>query len=136
MNYYKQALEAAGAIVTDFQEFGDYQGTWLAVLDDGRVVEGSYGSCSGCDALLGEFDFKAHEHGDSDYYDPLHDGPKDGCEECVEFQRKFKEFGEGYILAAVSREQLAGIYEKRCADEYCTDDEKEILTWLRKGNAK
>ena len=52
---YTVALEAAGATVRAYQEFGSYQGDWWArvVLPDGREgwVTSSYGSCSGCDAL-------------------------------------------------------------------------------------
>jgi len=56
---YQGALEAAGAKVLAFSKFGDYQGTWWAkVAFEGKVgwVTGSFGSCSGCDAIEGEFD--------------------------------------------------------------------------------
>lgn len=55
---YQEALEAAGAIVLDFTKFGSYQGDWWAVVDyQGKRgwVNGSYGSCSGCDAFESEF---------------------------------------------------------------------------------
>lgn len=57
---YESALEAAGAKVLAFETFGDYQGTWVAKVEyNGEVgyVEGSYGSCSGCDAFEGEFGY-------------------------------------------------------------------------------
>lgn len=58
---YQQALEAAGAIVHAYEMFGSYQGDWWAkvTLPDGRngFVRGSYGSCSGCDALQNMFGY-------------------------------------------------------------------------------
>lgn len=57
-NSYRRVLEAAGAIVRDFREFGSYQGDWFAVLADGTVIAGTYGSCSECDAFESEFDCK------------------------------------------------------------------------------
>lgn len=53
---YEEALEAAGAHVTEFREFGSYQGDWFARIGD-TVVQGSYGSCSGCDAFADEFGY-------------------------------------------------------------------------------
>ena len=55
---YKQALLAAGCEILKFQEFGDYQGEWIALVKyKGRTtwVFGAYGSCSGCDAFQSEF---------------------------------------------------------------------------------
>jgi len=62
---YSEALTAAGCKVIDFKEFGSYQGTWLAFVQyngEKGIVEGSYGSCSGCDAFEAEFGF---------IYDPI-----------------------------------------------------------------
>ena len=55
---YQRALEAAGARIIAFEEFGSYQGTWVARVEYGGEtgwVIGSYGSCSGCDAFEAEF---------------------------------------------------------------------------------
>lgn len=55
---YLEAMEAAGAKVKAFEEFGSYQGDWWALVEyEGRRgwVTGSYGSCSGCDAFEAEF---------------------------------------------------------------------------------
>jgi hypothetical protein len=57
MTDYNDCLEAAGMDVEVFGRVGDYQGDWYAVGTwQGRrvVVTGSYGSCSGCDALESE----------------------------------------------------------------------------------
>lgn len=56
---YRKALEAAGAEIHEFKEFGSYQGDWWAkVKFKGKSgwVRGSYGSCSGCDAFQAEFE--------------------------------------------------------------------------------
>lgn len=56
---YEGSLEAAGAKVLAFSEFGDYQGSWYAKVEyEGKTgwISGSYGSCSGCDAFQSEFD--------------------------------------------------------------------------------
>jgi hypothetical protein len=47
-------LELAGARVIAYETFGSYQGDWLAKVEHNGAVKwihGSYGSCSGCDAL-------------------------------------------------------------------------------------
>ena len=57
---YREALEAAGAEVLEFAEFGSYQGDWWAkvkVNDEVGFIHGYYGSCSGCDAFEAEFGF-------------------------------------------------------------------------------
>jgi len=51
---YQDALMAAGANVIAFQEFGDWQGSWVALVEyksERGWVRGSFGSCSECDAL-------------------------------------------------------------------------------------
>ncbi len=58
MSGYCDAIEAAGAEVLAFGEFGSYQGDWYAKVKwEGQtvLVGGAYGSCSGCDAFEAEF---------------------------------------------------------------------------------
>jgi len=72
MNRYHESLVAAGAVVLEFEEFGSYQGDWLAVVDyNGKrgLVWGSYGSCDHCDAFEAEFDWDAD--GAPDYSERL-----------------------------------------------------------------
>lgn len=55
---YQEAMEADGAEVLAYKEFGSWGGTWLAKVKYGGVVgwvTGSYGSCPGCDAFEAEF---------------------------------------------------------------------------------
>lgn len=96
---YEEALEAAGAVVHAFGQFGDYQGTWWAkVTYNGEVgwTNGSYGSCSGCDAFEAEFGFTdrgCDEHRDSPR-------PED-CLDCKQVEDAYNirlaDFGRSYL---------------------------------------
>jgi hypothetical protein len=47
---YKECLELAGATVIDYEEFGSYQGDWLAYVEyKGKkgFIKDYYGSCTG-----------------------------------------------------------------------------------------
>ena len=102
---YQQAIEAAGCDVIEFKEFGSYQGEWLAlVIHDGEVgiIEGSYGSCPGCDAFEAEFGWE----------DP-------GAE-------KLKEFGETYLPALPISHYITQ-FEKRVSDWEWDSEAKEML---------
>lgn len=60
-NSYHWVLEEAGATVHAFQDFGSYQGDWLAkVTYNGKTgwIKDCYGSCSGCDAFESESGWK------------------------------------------------------------------------------
>jgi hypothetical protein len=88
---YRSALEAAGATVRAFEEFGSYQGEWWALVEyEGRRgwVNGSYGSCSGCDAFQAEFSFCDEERWDdaAGKYVPS-----------SEYPAKLAEFGREYL---------------------------------------
>jgi len=69
---YETALKAAGAEVHCFESFGSYQGDWWAKVTYNGVtgwINGSYGSCSGCDAFEAEFGWNDDEK--SDYQERL-----------------------------------------------------------------
>lgn len=92
---YQEALEAAGAEVLVFEQFGSYQGDWLArVLYEGQelYINGSYGSCSGCDAFEAEFGFDEQKCNVHIYQ---YDSPD--CTECkAAYQQKLADFGRRY----------------------------------------
>lgn len=51
---YQDALEAAGAEVLAYKEFGTYQGDWVALVRYGGKtswIRDYFESCCGCDAL-------------------------------------------------------------------------------------
>lgn len=55
---YQRALEAAGATVHAYEEFGSYQGDWWArvtIGDRSGWIHDYFGSCSGCDAFEADF---------------------------------------------------------------------------------
>jgi len=100
MGYY-EALEAAGAEVLAFEQFGSYQGDWWAKVNyNGRQfwIHGTYGSCSGCDSFEAEFGWSEDQCEDHKYK------PKDehfdcaACQEAVkEYTAKLANFGRGYL---------------------------------------
>ena len=99
---YCEAMEAAGAKVHDYGTFGDYQGSWWALVTfEGQTgwASGWYGSCSGCDAFEGEFGYENHDHEGEEYFSPLYNTDKlrDDCDKCQDFKRRFVEFGLGYL---------------------------------------
>ena|ERR1700758_3187389 len=114
---YQTALEAAGAEVHAFQEFGDYQGTWLAkVTYDGETgwIEGSYGSCSGCDAFEAEFDYS---YGDEDN----------------DYQERLKLFGESYLTVVTTQDHQVSLYERQVSDAstWYADEAREMLEFVK-----
>lgn len=104
---YQAALEAAGATVHQFEEFGSYQGDWWArVTYHGELgwVNGSYGSCSGCDAFEAEFGWNEKE-----------DTP--------EYQAKLAAFGKPYLEGLLNQEQA----EKAAAENLSWDSGAQAM---------
>lgn len=105
---YQAAMEAAGAVVHEFEQFGSYQGAWWAkVTYNGETgwVSGYYGSCSGCDAFQGEFGFisdRCNEH-------EWDDEQNEECEECkksaLEYNQRLATFGKEYLDQIIDSEQ-------------------------------
>lgn len=128
---YQEAMEAAGANVLKFESFGSYQGDWWALVAyEGKAgwVNGSYGSCSGCDAFEAEFgygDQKCEEHR-WDY-----NSPKD-CPACAKvmdaYNAKLAAFGASYLDCILSQEEA----EKEASRniEWDSDAEK-MVQWLK-----
>ena len=140
---YSETLEAAGAKVLAFQEFGSYQGNWYAVVDyNGEigVAEGSYGSCSVCDAFEAEFgcgDEPPIEK-DGKYFrnnwvdDEITKEEYDQLKS--DYQTKFSNFGADYLRNISNKEmiktRLDEITKKTEEDGYSFyEEEKEGLEW-------
>lgn len=135
---YQQALEAAGATVVDFREFGSYQGDWFAILDNGNIVSGGYGSCSGCDAYQAEFDYTEGPYKDDEtgkFYKERWDYEEitesEYNERLSAIQKKLSDFGQGYLNGAETLDECTARYQRKVDDEYAWDDDKEILEWLK-----
>lgn len=92
---YTEALEAAGATVHRFEEYGAYHGVWMAhvTLPDGceGFILDYYGSCSGCDAYVGSFGYSGSD-----------DTPTE----------KLVEFGASYFAQILTREEALA----KCAE--------------------
>lgn len=128
---YETALLAAGADVLAFKEFGSYQGDWWAkVAYKGETgwVQGSYGSCSGCDAFQAEFDYTNEECEEHQWR------PKAiGCSACKEASTnhatKLADFGRGYLDDLLLTQARA---EEEAARHIEWDEEaQEMLDWIR-----
>lgn len=104
---YRQALEAAGAEIEEYKEFGSYQGTWFAVLTNGNIVEGAYGSCSGCDAFESEFGYK----------DPT--------------QQQLCDFGLDYLRNPETVAEAVIRYSRKIDGFDPWSDDEEIFRWLQ-----
>jgi hypothetical protein len=108
---YHEALEAAGATVHAFQEFGSYQGDWWAKVtyqDNRGWVHGSYGSCSGCDAFQGEFDYATEKCEEHRYEYCADTSACEGCKSAIaEYQSRLADFGRGYIEGCLMSQEEA-----------------------------
>ena len=116
---YSTALRAAGCDILEYEEFGDYQGSWYALVElNGEVglVEGSYGSCSGCDAFQGEFG-----------YDD---------EDAPDYQERLAAFGEGYLPPLPIDLRITQLTESIKKYDW-NDDEtalRQLINWKAKHN--
>lgn len=114
---YEMCLEKAGAKVLAFQEFGDYQGSWYALVEykgERGWVEGSYGSCAGCDAFQSEF-FCSYE-------------------DTQDLEERYAEFGRGYLEVVMPHEQQLGLMEALMGPvggSYYYEDYKQVYDWMK-----
>jgi glutaredoxin len=100
---------------------------------DGKVgwVTGSYGSCSGCDAFEGEFDYATHDVDEGDEFeryevqhDPMDEGFYEGCDQCVDLKKRLIEFGKSYLDNIMSQEEAEK--EAEANDEWDTEAQEMI----------
>ncbi len=132
---YQRALEAAGAEVLSFGEFGSYQGEWWAkVRVNGQEgwVNGSYGSCSGCDSFQAEFGWD--DDGSCDEHRWEANPPQD-CKDCkraaVVYQEKLADFGRPYVEGLMTQDEA----EKSAARNIEWDSDAEPMLAYVKANA-
>lgn len=128
---YRESLEAAGATVHQFKEFGSYQGDWWAkVTVDGKDgwINGSYGSCTGCDSFQAEFGWDDEPQcGDHRYGPEVKD-----CQLCDAMAKvyriKLAQFGKRYTDNVLTQEEA----EKEAAANLEWDsDAAEMLSWIK-----
>jgi len=109
---YRESLEAAGARVLDFAHFGDWQGSWMALVEyQGQRgwVQGFFGSCDHCDAFQAQFDW------DSDFA-------------CEDVQQRLAQFGRTYLDDMQTTEQVLRYYY---ADSDWDSDSASAAAWVR-----
>lgn len=109
---YQEALKAAGARVIAYEHFGDWQGSWLALVKyQGQQgwVQGAFGSCDYCDAFQAEFDW------DSDFA-------------CEDVQSRLAQFGRGYLNDLQTTKQILRQYN---ADSSWDSDSEDAAFWIR-----
>ena len=102
----------------------------MALLEDGRIITGSYGSCSGCDAFEAEFGYSADGCTDHEY------SPEEGCTACQakadEYQTKLVEFGKSYLNSFATYEEVLTEYtNRRDSENYFPEEDQEVLDWLK-----
>jgi hypothetical protein len=110
---YRDALKAAGANVLAFESFGDWQGSWVALVEyrgERGWVQGSFGSCDHCDAFQAEFGW--------DWID----------EERDDYLQRLASFGESYLGGLQTTEQVIAEHE---AHTRWDDEADQIIFWVR-----
>lgn len=128
---YETAMEKAGATIHLFKAFGSYQGDWYALVTwrgETGWIQGSYGSCSGCDAFEAEFGYSVGKCEAHEYEEP--EGPCAACEQAeAEYQERHIKFGETYLESVITQEQA-----EKCAAENAdwSEEDAEALEWLQK----
>lgn len=137
---YSEALEKAGCKVIDFNEFGSYQGTWLAFVEyngEKGIVQGSYGSCSGCDAFQAEFDWSDEPtEKDGKYYKTYWaDEESEISKEEFEVLKsaadtKLSDFGRSYLSGGLySKEHYINKLSNLKEDDWFDEETKEECQW-------
>ena len=109
---YQDSLVAAGARVIAFEHFGDWQGSWVALVEyQGQRgwVQGSFGSCDYCDAFQSQFDW------DSDFA-------------CEDVQQRLAQFGRTYLSDLQTTAQVLRQYY---ADSDWDSDSASAAAWVR-----
>ena len=125
---YAQALAAAGATVVEFEEFGSYQGDWIAlVIYEGemRWVMGCYGSCSGCDAFEDEFGWgDGIVESDGRIFDrDTYTYRQATQEEIDSYKKRLADFGKSYLDTCYSQDEI----EKNVSANLEWDSEAEAM---------
>lgn len=131
---YAQAMEAAGATVLAFEQFGCYQGDWFALVDyngERGWVQGGYGSCSGCDAFEAEFGWYEDRCKDHTYSGT--DAEIAACSACAaaqaDYARRLADFGRTYLDGLLTQEQA----EAHASQNLDWDsDAPAMVEWVKK----
>jgi hypothetical protein len=130
---YDIAMKIAGATILAFQEFGSYQGSWWAhVAFNGQRgwINGSYGSCSGCDAYEKEMGYDSHDHDEKivssiDVDDWLLD-----CDKCERYREKMAAFGRSYLVSLMTDTEAEAQAAKNC-EGWDDEESRKALAFVK-----
>lgn len=123
---YKEVLARLYDEVYCYEEFGSYQGDWLAKVRKGNEVFwllGWYGSCSGCDFFLSienypwEMRSKTFEEAKKQYQE--------------ETDRILKAFRDDYEADKFTQEEIEKHYEERLKSEWSDDEDAAMLEYVK-----
>jgi len=112
---YQNALVAAGANVIAFESFGDWQGSWVALVEyrgERGWVQGSFGSCDHCDAFEAECGWGFDEQYETE----------------AQYQARLASFGETYLGGLQTTEQILAEHQ---ANVQWDEDADNIVFWVR-----
>ena len=112
---YQDALTAAGANVIAFESFGDWQGSWVALVEykgERGWVQGSFGSCDHCDAFEAEFGWGFDEENETE----------------AQYQARLASFGESYLGGLQTTEQVLA---EHAPNANWDDEADNIVFWVR-----
>lgn len=131
---YDRAMEAAGAKVLEFKQFGSYQGDWWAFVEfNGQRgwVHAAYGSCSGCDAFEAEMGWDSHEHGFT--YVSVTDIEEwgDTCSTCQSYKEKMRRFGADYLEGIMTQNEAEKMADQSANEEWADEESKEAAAFVR-----
>ena len=112
---YQSALIAAGANVIAFENFGDWQGSWVALVEyrgERGWVQGSFGSCEVCDAFESEFGWGFDEENETE----------------VQYQARLASFGESYLGGLQTTESILA---EHAPNAHWDEEADNIVFWVR-----
>lgn len=105
---YRQILQAHGrGLLLFYKEEEDWQGDWVAIMTDGlriALIDGSFGSCSGCDALLGAENAKAYSNVAQEYLRSVR--TFESWSKLLEYMRYLQEDPYSDHLFKIAREEI------------------------------
>lgn len=132
---YHEALNAAGAEVLEFKEFGSYQGDWWAFVSYQGTkgwVHGYFGSCDYCDSFQAEFGYncdKCEKH--------KWDCEPNNCKACKkaqkEYANKLERFGKNYLDNILTTKEAV---KKAYANIAWDGDVKAMVDFIKKTSKK
>lgn len=122
-NYGKLLAELKGRKLISYNEFGSYQGDWIACLENGDSIElwkGGYGSCSGCDWIQAVYSW-------DDETVSL-----EQAEEYFKDDRPFIEISTD-LVKKLSLKEFESLLPKNTRSDIWNFDPKELLRSIKEG---